>query len=342
LSKNSEITHALKQIEELNSEEIEKCQDVLLNCSEGTIYNDINLFIHSIKYFPECNGFVGFFYWEDSLVAYLLYAQCYSSSDYQYYSPYQKSLIPYGGIVINDNYSNNGDEIIKLFKNSIRETFNLIYIKSNPGIDERPYLREKFKIKAIPTLIINLDKSEKDLWESFENRIRRNIKKAEKQRIKINIITPTSINDIGPLTIIYKELCDLKGLSYYSDEYYFEILQILNKNHGTRILYAIYKGQIISAMSVCLYKNTINPWFGGTLKEFVHTEAGTLIYWEIIKYGSKNGYKKFDFLGLDIGPIAFYKKGFGGTEVPVYHLMHSSLMLKLKNRLKKWHILKAI
>jgi lipid II:glycine glycyltransferase (peptidoglycan interpeptide bridge formation enzyme) len=86
----------------------------------------------------------------------------------------------------------------------------------------------------------------------------------------------------------------------------------------------------------------INPWFGGTLNEFVSTEAGSLIYWEIMKYGSKNGYKKLDFLGLDIGPIAFYKKGFGGTEVPVYHLGYSSLLYKVRNKIKKWGILKVI
>lgn len=341
MKESHEVNVCFKPLEELSADEKKDCDNVLMNCKEGTIYNDIDIISSSLTFFPECDGFVLFFKFEQSIIAYFPFVKTISNSNHFYYSPYQKTLIPYGGMIVHDNFKNREQEIIKLTLKTLSEIFYKIYVKTNPGIEAELYINNNFKVSTIPTLIIDINKHENDLWASFTNRIRRNIKKAENSGLEIKIVIPSIPTDVEHLSLIYKELCERKKLLYHSEAYYFDLLNLMNLKYGSRVFYAIKNGKIISAMSVCLFKKTINPWFGGTLNEFVKTEAGSLVYWEILKFGINNEYTTFDFLGLDIGPIAFYKKGFGGVEVPVCHIYRASMLYKIKNRLNKWGILKV-
>jgi hypothetical protein len=337
----SEISYFIKPLGDLSIEEKSGINIVLMNCRESTVYNDIDIIRSSLKYFPEFHGFTTYFKLNQEIIAYFPFIKTISNSNHFYFSPFQKSLIPYGGIILHDDFKKQEYEIVKLIRRSFSEIFHLIYIKSNPGINTSSYINNNLKVKSIPTLIIDLNKTESELWSSFNNRTRRNIKKAENYGIDLKIVVPESLSNVEPLALIYKELCEKKRLLYHSERYYFDLLSLINSKYGARVFYAVKNGNIISAMSVCFFKKKINPWFGGTLNEFYETGAGSMLYWEILKFGCQNGYETFDFLGLDVGPIAFYKKGFGGTEVPVYHISKASILLKIKNKLNKWGILKV-
>ena len=181
-------------------------------------------------------------------------------------------------------------------------------------------------------MLIPLSSSENEIWENIDNRIKRNIKKAWKCNLKIS---RDNGENIDQLTEIYKSLCKNKGLFFHGADYYRRLSSILQYDIKMCIFYASIDGDIISAMSVLEFKDTINPWFGGTKHEHMETGAGSLIYWEILKYGRLKGYKTFDFLGLDIGPIAFYKEGFGGYKEDVCHASYSPLVLRILRKFNR-------
>lgn len=330
------LEYCLKELNDLTRQEIESFKQVLKACPEGTVFNDIELQATAYRYFKEGKGYVLYFIRNENIVGYFTFFHLDKNGTHYLSSPYQKSLIPYGGLILDKKYKNHEKNILRIIRSFLNARSRVIYIKSNPELDISTYTKSGFKNKMIPTLMIDLNKSESQIWDSFQNRTRRNIKKAEKNRFEIRMIRPESQDAIEPLTLIYRKLCETKNIFYHNSGYYFSLLENIDKKYGARIFYAINQGKIVSAMSICQYNNVLNPWFGGTLNEFTETGAGSLIYWEILKYGNINGFKKFDFLGLDIPTIAFYKKGFGGSEVPVYHLSYSSYYYKAINKIRKW------
>jgi len=322
-----------KAISKLTDSDLELCHNLLMNSPDKHIFNDIRLHLRIQDYFKDTiGGNVLFFAEKENILGYIILYNEIAKKLITYFSPYQKSLITYGGIVCSDN-----NEIRKKFLNDIIKYLggkSSIYIKSLPGIDIDIYNSLGYNIVEKKTLFINTQPKEDELWEEIKNRIKWNIKKAYQSNIKVKIVIPKNPQDINPLFNIYKEVCERTGLYLHSKNYYFSILDNNSFNHSL-IFYAYYNDTIISTMAVIYFDYIIISWFGGTYYKYRNFNASSLIYWEIIKYASQNNFKIFDLLGLDIPNIAFYKKGFGGYEVPVYHITYKPLGYKVINKLNK-------
>lgn len=311
-------------LKNLDSEKKSQIRNLALISRNSTAFHDLNLnLLISEQFKLETNIILA--YRNAILVGFLIY--CIDNDII--FSPYQLSLCAYGGPV-----SPEDSVSCKLIKELKRHCGNnSIYIKCINNISPQIFLSCGFKIKTIPTLIIPLNQSTDEIWKSIDNRIKRNIKKAQHNNI---LISRDDGQNMDMLAGIYKNVCDRKGLTFHDFDYYRKISNVLNNDVKIRVFYAEYEGKTISAMSVLEYKEIINPWFGGTIDEFMSTGAGSLLYWEIIRYGIQMGFKVYDFLGLDIGPIAFYKKGFGGYESDVYHVTYSPLYKRIKSKLSKY------
>jgi lipid II:glycine glycyltransferase (peptidoglycan interpeptide bridge formation enzyme) len=321
-----------KAIFELTNSEIDLCNNLLITSQDKHIFNDIRLHLRIQDYYKNTvEGNVLFFSSNGNITAYIIIYHIIGKKLINYFSPYQKTLITYGGIVCSEGRSQQ-KIYLKELKKFLRR--RAIYIKSIPGIDISIYRELGFKIKEKQTLYINTQKSEKELWDGIKNRIQWNIKKGYQSNIRVDVIIPKIIEDIEPLYEIYSELCARTGLYLHSKSYYFSILDNNNYEHSL-IFYAYKEEQVVSAMAVLQFDEIIISWFGGTFIKYRNTNAASLIYWEIIKYACSHNLECFDLLGLDIQNIAFFKKGFGGYELPVYHISYNSFSYKVVNKIRK-------
>jgi len=322
-----------KAISKLTDSDLELCHNLLMNSPDKHIFNDLRLHLRIQDYFKDTiEGNVLFFAEKENILGYIILYNEIAKKLINYFSPYQKSLITYGGIVCLDNK--------EIRKKILKEIINFlginssIYIKSLPGIDIDVYNSLGYNVVEKRTLFLDTQRKEEKLWEEFKNRIKWNVKKAYQSNIKVKIIIPEYSEDIDPLFNIYSEVCEKTGLYLHSKSYYFSILDNNNFDHSL-IFYAFYEDKIISTMAVLYCEDVIMSWFGGTYSKYRHTEAASLIYWEITKYACQHNFKIFDLLGLDIPNIAFFKKGFGGDEVPIYHITYKPLGYKVINKLSK-------
>jgi lipid II:glycine glycyltransferase (peptidoglycan interpeptide bridge formation enzyme) len=320
-------TFEMLQLNELDNQIIDQLNSVLDLTQNSTPFHDLQLNKFVSNHF-SLESFVLIALVRDEIKGFII---CHKKrNDTLITSPFQLSLLTYGGPVC---LPGNDSIITDLLKHLKRHSVNgSIYIKSGYKLSPDLYKRSGYRVKTIPTLLIDTDRNEQLIWDSFDNRIRRNIKKALKHNIEITVGNDKYFDDFAD---IYRDLCERKGLCFHGNDYYKKLYYILQKNVKMSIFYAKYNGTIISAMSALEYKGDINPWFGGTKVEHTNTGAGSLVYWEILKHASSGGFKTFDFLGLDIGPIAFYKKGFGGNEANVCHSTYSPLYSRIRNRIKK-------
>lgn len=317
----NQIKYKSYSIDSLDQNLIQRLRHLVKSARNSTAFHDIDFNLFISDYFV-LQTFILIAFEENLILGFLIYHQ--KANENLIISPYQLSLSTYGGpICLSDN-----EEIMIGLLKQLKKQFIVgsIYIKSGPKTPGELYKKAGYKFKIIPTLLIPIDRSEDEIWKSIDNRIKRNIKKAWKYNI--NIFQDNGQN-IDQLAVIYKELCRRKNLFYHGGDYYRQICQVFKNDAKLTIFYASINGKIISGMSVLEFDDTINPWFGGTKTEYMKTGVGSLLYWEILKYGSLKGFKIFDFLGLDIGPIAFYKKGFGGYEANVCHAGYSPLLIRI-------------
>lgn len=320
-------TFEILRLNELDNRIVDQLKRALALSENSTAFHDPELNKFVSDYF-SLESYVLIAFVRDEIRGFIIYHK--KQGDSLITSPYQLSLLTYGGPVC---LQGNDPILIDLLKHLKKHSVNgSIYIKSGHKLSPDLYKRSGYRIKAIPTLLIDTERSEQLIWDSFDNRIRRNIKKALKHNIEVTVGNDKYLDDFAD---IYRDLCERKSLCFHGNDYYKKLYYILQKNVKMNIYYAKYNGTIISAMSALEYKDDINPWFGGTKAEFTDTGAGSLVYWEILKHASSGGFRTFDFLGLDIGPIAFYKKGFGGNEANVCHATYSPLYSRILNRIKK-------
>jgi hypothetical protein len=244
-------------------------------------------------------------------------------------SPYQTGQCVYGGPL--SRYDDNEISNTLLDYAELTLRYSQIYIKTPPDINVALYQKRSYKIGSTRTLLIDLQKGDKLLWMGMDNRTRRNVKRALKNNIKVEIDGGEKFRAFYD---IYQDVCRRKGLTIDSSEYYEHVFRAVSARNRAEIFYAYSGNRIVSSMIVFVHKNVINPWIGGTYENDVSLGAGSLIYWEILRHGHSIGCATYDFLGLDKDSIAFYKKGFGGYEVPVYHVSKSSYPYRIWSRVR--------
>ena len=319
------IKYELFSTKDLDQSLVQGLRDVVNKAGNSTAFHDIDFNLFISNYFL-LQSFIIVAFKESQIQGFLIFFT--KEKDNLITSPYQLSLSTYGGPVsLNDD-----NEIIIGLLKSLKKHCGRgsVYIKSGYKTPLEVYRKTGYKIKTIPTLLIPIDRPETEIWRNIDNRIKRNIKKAWKSNIEIFRDNGEHIDQFAE---IYKNVCERKRLHYHGAEYYRDVCKIMQNDVVMSIFYATMDTKIISAMSILEFKDIINPWFGGTKTEFIETGVGSLLYWEIIKYGSLKGYKLFDFLGLDIGPIAFYKKGFGGNEADVCHAGYTPMVIRIIRKL---------
>lgn len=327
LTGGSKTHYKVLRLDKLSDSQIEELTQLINQSRNSTVFHNIELNIF-ISAFFSLQGFILTVQIENKIQGFVI---CFKKPDDKVItSPFQLSLSTYGGpVTLPDK-----EKLIPGMLRHLKKLTNggYIYIKSSHHIAPAVYKIAGYKVKSIPTLLINTDRNEELIWNDIDNRIIRGINKALKKKVTIEIANE---KDLIPLTEIYEEVCKRKKLHYHGFNYYSELYDSIKNGAKMTLFYARYEDQYISAMSVLEFKDFINPWFGGTKTEFVNTGAGSLIYWEILRYASLKKFRIFDFLGLDIDSIAFYKKGFGGKEFDVCHASYAPLYSRIHKRILK-------
>lgn len=165
------------------------------------------------------------------------------------------------------------------------------------------------------TSIIDLSKSEEEIFANMSQTGRRHIRIAEKSQVKI-----IESNDILSFTKILKETTSRQGFSGHSENYYKKLLDSFGSD--AFLLLAKLGDKVISGGIFVYCKDICTYYYGASSNENRETQAPTILQWHAILKAKKAGKKYFDFLG--IAPIdaknhpwlgvSQFKRKFGGIE----------------------------
>jgi serine/alanine adding enzyme len=186
-------------------------------------------------------------------------------------------------------------------------------------------------------MILDLTKHPDELWKGFDAKLRNQTRKASKAGLTASWSKPDGISDF--YEVFAANMRDL-GSPVHSRSF-FEA--ILNEFADSAKMMLVRKADRVIGAAVCLFfKDTmIVPW-ASSLREYFALCPNNLLYWEMIRWGCENGYRRFDFGRSSPGSGTYrFKKQWGAKEEPlcwqcVSRKIGQAAMLHADNNKHRW------
>jgi len=195
------------------------------------------------------------------------------------------------------------DEVIKKLYDFGKRN-NVLFIKFEPYIKYEEGLKlgalsNKFTVSThalFPewTQILDLKKSEDDLFKNLKSKTRYNVRLAEKKEVKVQ----EQSNEEGYRIFerLYFETCKRQKYRGHTPLYHRTLWETLQSTQG-HILIAYLGTTPLAAYELLYFKNRIYYLYGGSSLLNKNVMAPNLLMWEAIKLGKRLGADEFDMWG---------------------------------------------
>jgi GNAT acetyltransferase-like protein len=218
------------------------------------------------------------------------------------YEPYWDSSLPplsditsaygYGGAYVQGNMADRADEFWSYFD---------IWASQTNVVSE--FVRfSLFKETLLPywgdieqkqdNIVCDINLSLDSIWMNFRHKVRKNVKRAQKNQIRIDI--DESAQRLDDFLHIYRSTMKRRNAKkqYYFSRQYFENL---NHNLAGQYIYfhALHNDTVVASELVLVSANTVYSFLGGTIAEAFHLRPNDLLKYEIIKWAKASGKSRF-------------------------------------------------
>jgi len=174
-------------------------------------------------------------------------------------------------------------------------------------------------VEAIsPNIVRCLGKSLDEIWMDYKHKVRKNVNKACRMGVKIELDFEGSRKD--EFTNLYEITMDRRNASdfyYFGSSFFTSIFTKLKGNFA--IFHALYDEKIVSTELVLLSRKYIYSFLGGTDPRYFSVRPNDLLKHAIVKWGVENGMEAYILGGGPEGKdgIFKYKESFAPNgEVP--------------------------
>jgi len=161
---------------------------------------------------------------------------------------------------------------------------------------------------------LNLSQDEDKVFSNFRDSTKRNIKKAIREGVEINIYKSLeSIKKFYQLNCITRKMHGLPPQPYCFFKKIYDF--IISRNFGIVVLASHKKRAIAGAVFFHLGKKAIFK-YGASSSAYLHLRPNNLVMWEGIKWYCKNGYKTLHFgrTEMENKGLRQFKAGWGTKE----------------------------
>jgi len=176
--------------------------------------------------------------------------------------------------------------------------------------------------------ILSLNTEEK-IWSGIHKSMKRNIKKAKNNGVYV--IEATEKDAVDLFYNFISDVLSSARIPLPDISFYEAIFDHLVKNNMAKYHLGKCENEYIGGKLTFLYKDTMYAYSVGVPSKYKHTNVNALMTWEIIRFGLKNDYKKYDFGGAGKPNLKYgvrdFKRHFGGDLVNYgrYKNVHSVL-----------------
>lgn len=192
---------------------------------------------------------------------------------------------------------------------------NLIFIRMEPNVTKiQKILKQVGARPGRPfftksTFLIDLTKSEEELLVAMHPKTRYNIRVAQKHGVEVR--EDSSTEAFETYINLMEETTSRQNFYAHTEKYHRLMWEALCPAGIARLLVAKYKGEIITAWVVFVWKDTLYYPYGASGDKYKNVMANYAMMWEAIKFGKQLGLKKFDLWGREEGKgFTKFKEGF--------------------------------
>lgn len=247
------------------------------------------------------------------------------------------------GPIIHSNDTKQREEILQtivIAVNSILKKYDLVFVEgySPPNdllIDEEykaAFKKDGYVIKDFVTYITDLDENIEEIWKSVSKKTRGDVNRARRR----GIVSKEAQNkdDLKKYLLLHQEWAKTKGLVV--SEPLKELEKIWNNHQvGREKIFLAYKNdELISGLRIAVFNGIVYTHFVVSSYSEHTNLGGTLLTWSAIEWAQKTGLRHYDFSGgpkeelesdnEEKNPLLFYKRKWGGKEIPHYNFTKSN------------------
>jgi len=194
----------------------------------------------------------------------------------------------------------------------------------------------RLQLQSIETgkvrMLLNLPASSEELFNSFKSKLRSQVRKAKKNRVRFKW---GGLDEFDRAYHVFSKNMHELGSPVHSKSF----LKAILYSYGERSKLGIaeYNSKIIGMGIILLGGNGVSiPW-ASTLREYNRLGPNMLLYWNFLKFSVDNNYTFFDFGRSSEGEGTYkFKKQWGAKQTPLvwYELNESGNHIKIKNQNK--------
>jgi hypothetical protein len=238
------------------------------------------------------------------------------------YFPLTTRSVLYGGVLClpTSEGRNAQSELLHSYRSS--EGRKVLFTESrnlyNTATIQPHFQKNEFIYDDHLNYLINLDLPEEQIWKNITPSAQRNIKKALKKQ-KLEIVEIQNSSQIDEIYAILQKTYTNAKVPLAHPSLFRTAFNLLAPKGMVKFFVGRIDGMNVATSVVLLYKDIIYGWYRGFDREYSCYLPNDLMVWELLKWGSKAGYRLFDFGGAGrpdevYGPRNFKAK-FGGVEV---------------------------
>jgi FemAB-related protein (PEP-CTERM system-associated) len=176
------------------------------------------------------------------------------------------------------------------------------------------------QLENVPTkqhkvaMLLDLPDESEKLWNSFKPKLRSQIRKPMKEGLVVRVGREEELANFYEVFSV--NMRDL-GTPVYSRDFFAQIFK--NFPSSTWICSILMNGDPIAAGFLCGFRDTLEiPW-ASSLRRYNHLAANMLLYWSVLEFAVKQGYKRFDFGRSTPGEGTYkFKEQWGAKPVPLH------------------------
>jgi len=176
------------------------------------------------------------------------------------------------------------------------------------------------QLENVPTkqhkvsMFLGLPEEPEKLWNEFKPKLRSQIRKPMKEGLAVRIGREEELAHFYEVFSV--NMRDL-GTPVYSRNFFAQILKHFPESAWIGSI--LLNEQPIAAGFVFGFRETLEiPW-ASSLRQYNHLAANMLLYWSILEFAIKKGYRRFDFGRCTPGENTFkFKAQWGAQPVPLH------------------------
>lgn len=163
------------------------------------------------------------------------------------------------------------------------------------------------------TRLIDLRRSEQDLWGALRATTRRYVNRAKREGCSVR---EGDLSDLDAFYAVMVETAERSGFIHRSRDAYSAIYRSFAPSGRARFLFACTPdGHPAAAKLLLSCGGHVTQPYSGMTAAGAESRANYLLEWETIRRAAEGGEAVYDMWGLANPGISYFKAGFGGREV---------------------------